>query len=88
MLLINKIMSNKANHFPNMTTFTTVRRGDWRLKVSIHNKTNAMVVAQHLFDGTFYLRFYSNLDKAADFIDHLIETGVPNDSENIKDDQW
>lgn len=81
-------MGNKANHFPNMTTFTTVRRGDWRLKVSIHNKTNAMVVAQHLFDGTLYLRFYSNLDKAADFIDHLIETGEANDSESIKDDQW
>lgn len=79
-------MSNKANHFPNMTTFTTVRRGDWRLKVSVHKKTNVIVAAQHLYDGTFYLRFYNTLDKASDFIDNLIETGKPHDSENIKDD--
>lgn len=60
-------------HFPNMVTFTTVRRGDWRFKVSVFEDKHVLLVAQHAFNYDVYVRFFTTFNTASDFIDHLVE---------------
>ena len=73
LLLINNTMSNKARYFPNMTTFTTVRRGEWRFKVSVYSNKFVLIVAQHIYNGDTFIRYFDQFINASDFIDNLVE---------------
>ena len=66
-------MGNKARHFPNMTTFTTVRRGSWRFKVSVYSNKFVLIVAQHVYNHDVHVRYFDTFNTASDFIDHLVE---------------
>jgi hypothetical protein len=66
-------MSSKARYFPNMTTFTTVRRGEWRFKVSVYSNKFVLIVAQHIYNGDVIVKYFSAFTQASDFIDNLVE---------------
>jgi hypothetical protein len=64
---------SKAKYFPNITTFTTVRRGEWRFKVSVYNSKFVLIIAQQIYNSDVILKYYSTLSEASDFIDNLVE---------------
>ena len=66
-------MSNKARYFPNMTTFTAVRRGEWRFKVSVYNSKFVLIVAQHIYNSDTFIRYFDQFITASNFIDNLVE---------------
>jgi hypothetical protein len=72
-MLINSSMGNKARYFPNMTTFTTVRRGEWRFKVSVYSNKFVLIVAQHIYNGDAFIRYFDQFITASNFIDNLVE---------------
>lgn len=58
-----------------MVTFTTVRRGDWRFKVSVFEDKHVLLIAQHVYTFEAHVRFFTTFNTASDFIDQLIELG-------------
>ena len=75
-------MNNKARYFPNMTTFTAVRRGEWRFKVSVCGNKFVLIVAQHVYNGDAIIKYFSTFIDASNFIDALVEQDN-HDSKNI-----
>ena len=63
----------KAKLSPNMISFVTVRRGDWVLKISVFKNKQIMVVAQHCYEyERTIIRFFTDQNYAADFIEQLV----------------
>ena len=62
----------KAKISENMISFVTVRRGDWILKVSVYKNKQIMVLAHHCYDVNLIIRYFTDQNKAADFIEQLV----------------
>jgi hypothetical protein len=63
----------RAKISENLISFVTVRRGEWILKVSVYKNKQIMIVAQHYFDmENSIIRFFTNQNTAADFIEELV----------------
>ena len=56
-----------------MISFHTVRRGEWLIKVSVHKHNSVLVAAYNPYDMNFIIRQFLDHNKAADFIEKLIE---------------
>lgn len=63
----------KLNTIKDLTSYVTVRRNNWTLKVSVYKETSILILYQHCYDDTFGARHFNAYNKAADFIDELIE---------------
>lgn len=57
----------------NLVSYLTVRRNNWTLKVSVYKETSILVLYQHVYGDTFGVKHFSDYNKAADFIDELVE---------------
>lgn len=58
-------------------SYPSIRRGNYQLKVSVYNKSQFLIVANHLLDETkFVVRHFSNELEAAIFIEYIIEKDI------------
>jgi hypothetical protein len=64
---------NKHKISPNLLSYHAVRRGEWILKVSVFKNKYVMVTAYNPYDMDLRLNHFTNLEKAANFIEKLIE---------------
>ncbi len=58
---------------PNLLSYHAVRRGEWILKVSVFKNKYVMVAAYNPYDMTFVIEQFNGPEKAANFIENLIE---------------
>lgn len=58
---------------PNLLSYHAVRRGEWILKVSVFKSKFVMVVAYNEYDMELRIEQFNHPEKAADFIEKLIE---------------
>lgn len=64
----------RAKIAPNLISFSTVKRGDWIIKVSVFKTHNVLLVAQHYYDThRFLVKQFSKQNDAADFIELLVK---------------
>jgi len=62
----------KAKLSPNMISFVAVRRGEWILKISVYRNKQVMVVAQNCYDFRTVVKYFTDQNYAADFIEQLV----------------
>ena len=56
-----------------MISFVTVRRGEWILKISVYKNKQILVVAHNCYDmANLIIRFFTDQNTAADFIEQLV----------------
>ena len=62
----------RAKISENLISFVTVRRGEWILKVSVFKNKQILIVAEHCFDMNVIIKYFSDQNAAADFIEDLV----------------
>lgn len=56
-----------------LVSYPFLRRGNWQLKVSVLKNMSVVVVGNHLmFIDKFFVKHFTSMDKAADYIDFII----------------
>lgn len=57
-----------------ITSFQTIKRGNWKLKFSTTDQDTIMVLCQSVLDtNNTFIKFFSNEDEAISFVDFLIK---------------
>ena len=64
---------DKLTTFKDLTSYVTVRRNNWTLKLSVYKETSILVTYQHVYGDAFGMKYFGDYNKAADFIDELVE---------------
>jgi hypothetical protein len=63
----------KAKLSPNLISYVAIRRGNWIMKISVFKHKTVLIIAQHYFESEkFELRYFSDQEEAANFIDFLV----------------
>jgi hypothetical protein len=56
-----------------LVSYPFLRRGNYQLKISVLKHMSVIVVGNHMMDvDKFFVRHFSDLSKAADFIEFII----------------
>ena len=56
-----------------LVSYPFLRRGNWQLKVSVLKNMSVVVVGNHLmFIDKFFVKHFTSMDKAADYIEFII----------------
>jgi hypothetical protein len=57
----------------NLVTYPWLRRGNYQLKISVFKNMGVLIVANHMMDvDKFFIKYFDNLNQAADFIEFTI----------------
>ena len=63
----------KSDLIKDLVTYPFLRKGNYQLKVSVLKKMSVVVVGNHLQDvDKFFVKHFSNLEEAANFIEFTI----------------
>jgi hypothetical protein len=63
----------KSELTKDLVSYPFLRRGNYQLKVSVLKNMSVMVVGNHMMDvDKFFVKHFSNLEHAADFIEFTL----------------
>jgi hypothetical protein len=63
----------KEQLIKDLVSYPFLRRGNWQLKVSVLKNMSVVIVGNHLmFIDRFFVKHFTSMDKAADYIDFII----------------
>lgn len=63
----------KSKLIKDLVSYPFLRRGNYQLKISVLKHMSVVVVGNHMMDvDKFFVRHFSDLGKAADFIEFII----------------
>jgi len=63
----------KEQLIKDLVSYPFLRRGNWQLKVSVLKNMSVVVVGNHLmFIDKFFVKHFTSMDKAADYIEFII----------------
>lgn len=57
----------------NLVSFSTIRRGNWQIKLSIYKDKQLLLYAMHIISEESLLKVFYDNDEAAIFINFLAE---------------
>jgi hypothetical protein len=56
-----------------LVTYPFIRRGNYQMKISVFKNMSVVIIANHVLDiDKFFVKHFSNLEYAADFIEFII----------------
>jgi hypothetical protein len=63
----------KEQLIKDLVSYPFLRRSNWQLKVSVLKNMSVVVVGNHLmFIDKFFVKHFTSMDKAADYIEFII----------------
>jgi hypothetical protein len=63
----------KSDLIKDLVSYPFLRRGNYQLKISVLKNMSVVIVAHHVLDlDKFFVKHFSSLEQAADFIEFTI----------------